>query len=57
MTREIDEVFASTQPERSRTDKDEFRYEMLNRSAACQARSRTRGRSRSWSRCSATTAT
>ena len=37
MTREVDEVFARTQPERSRTDKDEFRYEMLNRSAACQA--------------------
>jgi hypothetical protein len=34
---EIDAVFAATTPERSRTDKDEFRYEMLNRSAACQA--------------------
>ena len=34
---EIDAVFASTQSERSRTDSAEFRYEMLNRSAACQA--------------------
>ena len=34
---EIDGVFATTEPERSRPDKDEFRYEMLNRSAACQA--------------------
>lgn len=34
---EIDEVFVDRPPERSRTDKDEFRYEMLNRSAACQA--------------------
>jgi ectoine hydroxylase-related dioxygenase (phytanoyl-CoA dioxygenase family) len=33
---EIDAVFASTPPERVRTDRDEFRYEMLNRSAACQ---------------------
>ena len=33
---EIDEVFASVAPERTRDDKDEFRYEMLNRSAACQ---------------------
>jgi ectoine hydroxylase-related dioxygenase (phytanoyl-CoA dioxygenase family) len=37
MSREIDEVFAATEPERSRPDKDQFRYEMLNRSAACQA--------------------
>jgi hypothetical protein len=37
MRAEIDTVFASTSPERSRTDKDEFRYEMYNRSAACQA--------------------
>ena len=34
---EIDGVFAATAPERSRTDATEFRYEMLNRSAACQA--------------------
>jgi ectoine hydroxylase-related dioxygenase (phytanoyl-CoA dioxygenase family) len=33
---EIDAVFASVAPERARDDKDEFRYEMLNRSAACQ---------------------
>ncbi len=33
---EIDAVFAATVPERSRTDAAEFRYEMLNRSAACQ---------------------
>ena len=33
---EIDAVFESTPPERVRDDKDEFRYEMLNRSAACQ---------------------
>ena len=37
LTAEIDAVFASTAPERSRTDAAEFRYEMLNRSAACQA--------------------
>jgi ectoine hydroxylase-related dioxygenase (phytanoyl-CoA dioxygenase family) len=34
---EIDAVFASAPPERSRTDSAEFRYEMLNRSAAAQA--------------------
>ena len=34
---EIDAVFASQAPERSRSDAEEFRYEMLNRSAACQA--------------------
>src|SRR5829696_6028298 len=34
---ELDAVFASTAPERSRTDSAEFRYEMLNRSAAAQA--------------------
>jgi ectoine hydroxylase-related dioxygenase (phytanoyl-CoA dioxygenase family) len=34
---EIDAVFAAEQPERSRTDAPEFRYEMLNRSAAAQA--------------------
>ena len=33
---EIDAVFESVPPERVRDDKDEFRYEMLNRSAACQ---------------------
>lgn len=33
---EIDAVFSSVAPERVRDDKDEFRYEMLNRSAACQ---------------------
>jgi len=33
---EIDAVFASVPPERARDDKTEFRYEMLNRSAACQ---------------------
>ena len=34
---EIDEVFATSEPERTRSDRAEFRYEMLNRSAACQA--------------------
>src|SRR6185437_12482756 len=33
---EIDGVFDAFPPERVRDDKDEFRYEMLNRSAACQ---------------------
>jgi ectoine hydroxylase-related dioxygenase (phytanoyl-CoA dioxygenase family) len=33
---EIDAVFAQQAPERSRDDRAEFRYEMLNRSAACQ---------------------
>ena len=33
---EIDDVFAANEPERSRSDAAEFRYEMLNRSAACQ---------------------
>ena len=33
---EIDAVFATTPPERSRTDASEFRYEMLNRSEAAQ---------------------
>ena len=37
LRQEIDEVFASHPPERSRSDAEEFRYEMLNRSAACQA--------------------
>ncbi len=34
---EIDEVFERFAPERLRDDKAEFRYEMYNRSAACQA--------------------
>src|SRR6476469_9344245 len=33
---EIDTVFETVPAERVRDDKDEFRYEMLNRSAACQ---------------------
>jgi ectoine hydroxylase-related dioxygenase (phytanoyl-CoA dioxygenase family) len=33
---EIDEVFDTYPPERVRDDKDEFRYEMFNRSARCQ---------------------
>jgi len=33
---EIDAVFDTVPAERTRDDKDEFRYEMLNRSAACQ---------------------
>jgi ectoine hydroxylase-related dioxygenase (phytanoyl-CoA dioxygenase family) len=37
MRTEIDAVFDELQPERSRTDNAEFRYEMVNRSAACQA--------------------
>jgi ectoine hydroxylase-related dioxygenase (phytanoyl-CoA dioxygenase family) len=37
LSADIDAVFDRTDPERSRTDKDEFRYEMLNRSAASQA--------------------
>ncbi len=37
MRTEIDATFLDVPAERSRTDKDEFRYEMLNRSAACQA--------------------
>lgn len=37
MRREIDAVFDACGAERVRDDKDEFRYEMLNRSAACQA--------------------
>jgi ectoine hydroxylase-related dioxygenase (phytanoyl-CoA dioxygenase family) len=37
MRRETDAVFDAFPPERTRGDKDEFRYEMLNRSAACQA--------------------
>ncbi len=34
---EIDDVFVRWPDERSRDDRAEFRYEMLNRSAACQA--------------------
>ncbi|MDQ1460615.1 MAG: hypothetical protein QOI08_2099, partial [Actinomycetota bacterium] len=34
---EIDAVFEDYPAERKRGDKDEFRYEMFNRSAACQA--------------------
>jgi hypothetical protein len=37
LVREIDEVFVTTAPERARDDKEQFRYEMVNRSAACQA--------------------
>ncbi|HET9729494.1 MAG TPA: phytanoyl-CoA dioxygenase family protein [Acidimicrobiia bacterium] len=37
LRREIDAAFDALPPERSRGDKAEFRYEMLNRSAACQA--------------------
>ena len=37
MRREIDAVFDDYPSERVRDDKDEFRYEMFNRSAACQA--------------------
>ena len=33
---DIETVFEAHPSERSRTDRDEFRYEMLNRSAACQ---------------------
>jgi hypothetical protein len=36
VTREIERVFAGHPPERGRGDKSEFRYEMLNRGAACQ---------------------
>jgi ectoine hydroxylase-related dioxygenase (phytanoyl-CoA dioxygenase family) len=34
---EIDAVFDTLPSERSRGDRDQYRYEMLNRSAACQA--------------------
>src|SRR5207247_11141981 len=33
---EIDAVFETVPPERTRDDQAEFRYEMLNRSSACQ---------------------
>lgn len=36
LTREIEGVFERLPPERGRGDRSEFRYEMLNRSAACQ---------------------
>ena len=36
LAREIERVFASSEPERGRPDRAEFRYEMLNRSAAAQ---------------------
>jgi ectoine hydroxylase-related dioxygenase (phytanoyl-CoA dioxygenase family) len=35
--KEIDEVFDTVPPERYRDDRAEFRYEMVNRSAACQS--------------------
>ncbi|HTL87278.1 MAG TPA: phytanoyl-CoA dioxygenase family protein [Acidimicrobiia bacterium] len=37
MRKEIDEAFENYPAERGRADNAEFRYEMLNRSAACQA--------------------
>jgi hypothetical protein len=37
MVAEIEAVFEALPPERSRSDRAEFRYEMYNRSAACQA--------------------
>jgi ectoine hydroxylase-related dioxygenase (phytanoyl-CoA dioxygenase family) len=37
MVAEIESVFAALPPERGRADRAEFRYEMYNRSAACQA--------------------
>jgi ectoine hydroxylase-related dioxygenase (phytanoyl-CoA dioxygenase family) len=36
MKSEIEEVFGAFPPERFREDKQEYRYEMFNRSAACQ---------------------
>jgi len=36
LAREIEEAFRRLPPERGRPDRAEFRYEMLNRSAACQ---------------------
>jgi hypothetical protein len=36
LAREIEDAFARLPPERGRPDRAEFRYEMLNRSAACQ---------------------
>src|SRR5205823_5750254 len=37
MRKEIDHSFVVDPPERHRDDREEFRYQMLNRSAACQA--------------------
>jgi ectoine hydroxylase-related dioxygenase (phytanoyl-CoA dioxygenase family) len=37
MRAEIDESFATRDAERNRSDRDEFRYQMLNYSPACQA--------------------
>jgi ectoine hydroxylase-related dioxygenase (phytanoyl-CoA dioxygenase family) len=37
LAEEIEAVFEQTPSERSRDDREEFRYEMLNRSAACQS--------------------
>ena len=37
MREEIDDSFVNRLPERNRGDKDEFRYQMLNYSEACQA--------------------
>jgi hypothetical protein len=37
LRREIEDVFDAVPPERTRPNKAQFRYEMLNRSAACQA--------------------
>src|SRR5205085_9985646 len=37
LRKEIDDVFEVYPPEREREDREEFRYEMLNRSAACQS--------------------
>src|SRR5436190_21057239 len=37
LRKEIDDTFEMYPPERGRDDREEFRYEMLNRSAACQA--------------------
>jgi ectoine hydroxylase-related dioxygenase (phytanoyl-CoA dioxygenase family) len=37
MRKEIDHSFEVDPPERGRGDREEFRYQMLNRSAACQA--------------------
>jgi ectoine hydroxylase-related dioxygenase (phytanoyl-CoA dioxygenase family) len=36
LRRSIDRIFESFPPERDRDDREEFRYELLNRSAACQ---------------------
>ena len=36
LTEEIEHAFTTRDPERGRSDRDDFRYEMLNRSALCQ---------------------